>query len=101
MECQASTLLLDVQKETHCLVRFGKSFESRYTMFVQQKDIITHHNRAFAFVLPIESPEPSPTWPLGSHVSEGDVEGSHGAHLNLKTVMTTCIITVWTLWHVH
>ena len=61
LECWASTLLLDVQKETHCLVRFGKSFESRYTMFVQQKDIITHHDHAFAFVLPIELPEPSPS----------------------------------------
>jgi len=44
---------------------------------------------------------PMATWPLGSHVSEGDVEGSHGAHLNLWTVTTTCIVTVWTLWHIH
>jgi len=41
------------------------------------------------------------TWPLGSHVNKGDREGSHGAHLNLQTVMTTCVVTVWTSWHVH
>ena len=44
---------------------------------------------------------PTATWPLGSHVNKGDREGTHGAHLNLRTVTTTCIVTVWTSWHIH
>jgi len=36
-------------------------------------------------------------WPLGSHVKKGDREGRHGPHLNLQTVMTTCVITIWTI----
>jgi len=44
---------------------------------------------------------PTATWPLGSHVNKGDREGTHGAHLNLQTVTTTCVVTVWTSWHIH
>jgi len=40
-------------------------------------------------------------WPLGSHVNKGDREGSHGAHLNLWTVTTTCIVTIQMSWHIH
>ena len=35
---------------------------------------------------------PTATWPLGSCVNKGDREGSHGAHLNLRTVTTTCVV---------
>ena len=44
---------------------------------------------------------PMATWPLGSHVNKGDREGSHGAYLNLWTVMMTCVITIWMSWHIH
>ena len=51
IECQPSTLHpARLEGNTGCLVMFGRSFGSRYTMFIKAGDHLNHHDRAFAFM---------------------------------------------------
>ena len=51
MECRPSTLHpAQLEGNTGCLVVFGRSLGSRYTMFVKAGHHHNHHDHAFVFV---------------------------------------------------